>query len=126
MTIIRRELARELNILEPAFPTNEETYVSKVRALVSEHQPKSPLEKPLIFGLGLDIICLPKDERVAKGVSAAISQGDLKLIILRSKEAEPIVEKSFHWYRSITVDQAEQYHYGSTNPSDNRIPGTNN
>jgi hypothetical protein len=113
-----------LRISDPTFPSNEETYISKVRGLVNEHQPKNPLEKPLIFGLGLDIICLPKDERVARGVSLAITQGDLKLIILRSKEAEPIIEKSFTWYRSITVDQAESYHYGNPTPNDNRIPGT--
>jgi hypothetical protein len=118
----KRDLARELRISDPAFPSNEETYISKVRGLVNEHQPKNPLEKPLIFGLGLDIICLPKDERVARGVSLAITQGDLKLIILRSKEAEPIIEKSFTWYRSITVDQAESYHYGNPTPNDNRIP----
>ncbi len=113
-----------MRIAEPSFPSNEDSYVNKVRALVIEHQPKNPHEKPLIFGLGLDIICLPKDERIARGVLAAISPGDLKLIILRSKEAEPIIEKSFNWYRSITVDQAETYHYGNPNPNDNRIPGT--
>mgnify|MGYP006940062375 CR=1 FL=1 len=112
-----------MQISDPCFPSNEELYVNKVRTLVAEHQPKNPQERSLIFGLGLDIICLPKDDRVARGVSLAISPGDLKLIILRSKESEPIIEKSFSWYRSITVDQAESYRYGSPNPTDNRIPG---